>query len=83
MSLISLLFTAGILAGLAYWGFGLVASSYFKNKDIDLADRFISTAMLWSLNFSQYDDQGKKLCVYGNAVLAFSVFIWILWVAIR
>lgn len=78
-----LLFAVGTLAGLAYWGLGFAASSHFKDKAIGDADRFFSTAMLWSLASGRYETQGRKRCAMGNIALMIAAASWIGWAVLR
>jgi hypothetical protein len=83
MSYMHLLFALGTLAGLIYWGFGLVAASYFKDKKMSRSDRFISTMMLWSLSFDSYEAEGQKMCSRGNVALVVAVISWVLWLLLQ
>jgi hypothetical protein len=83
MSYMHFLFALGTLAGLIYWGFGLAAASYFKDKKMSASDRLISTMMLWSLSFSSYEAEGQKLCSRGNIALVIAVISWALWLVLQ
>jgi hypothetical protein len=83
MSISWLLFALGTLMGLAYWGLGLAASSHFTDKQISGSDRFLSTAMLWSLASGRYEAEGQKLCMWGNVALVIAVAAWIAWAKFR
>jgi hypothetical protein len=79
MSYVHVLFGLGTLAGISYWLLGISASSHFKNKETSGSDRFLSTAMLWSLSSSEYEVDGQKLCVRGNIALIVAVVSWVSW----
>jgi hypothetical protein len=79
MNLAYILIALGTLAGLAYWIFGIAAASHFKDKKISASDRFISTMMLWSLSFSNYELEGQKLCMRGNIALLVAAVSWVSW----
>jgi hypothetical protein len=83
MNLVHLLAIVGTLAGLVYWGFGLAASSHFKNKETSTSDRFISTMMLWSLSLGSYETEGQKLCTRGNIALVIAVVSWVSWFVLQ
>jgi hypothetical protein len=83
MNMLWLLFGLGTLASLAYLGFGVAASSYFKDKAMGGSDRFFSTGMLWSLASGRYEEQGKKLCVKGNVALVVALVSWIAWAVLQ
>lgn len=67
----------GTLSGVVYWVLGLIASAHFLNTNASSSDRFISAALLWSLSFGQYDDEGKKICRQGNIAFVIAACSWI------
>ena len=83
MNMLWLLFGVGTLAGLAYWGLGIAASSHFRSKAISDSDRVLSTGMLWSLASGRYEAQGRKLCAMGNVALGIAVASWVAWAVLR
>ena len=83
MNALWLLFGVGTLAGLAYWGLGVAASSHFRDNAIGDSDRVLSTGMLWSLASGRYEAQGQKLCTMGNVALAIAIASWVAWAVLR
>jgi hypothetical protein len=78
-----LLFGLGTAMGLLYWALGLAASSHMRNKDLSSGDRFLSTGMLWSISTSSYEEQGRKLCYWGNIVLVVAIAAWVAWIKFK
>jgi hypothetical protein len=83
MNTAGLLFALGTAMGLLYWSLGLVASSHMLNKDLSSGDRFLSTAMLWSLSVSSYEESGRKFCYWGNIVLVVAIAAWLGWAKLK
>jgi hypothetical protein len=78
-----LLFALGTAMGLLYWALGLAASLHMSNKELSSSDRFLSTAMLWSISTASYEEPGRKLCRWGNIVLVIAIASWLAWAKFR
>jgi hypothetical protein len=71
--------TISTISGVAYLFLGLAASSHLKNTSESISNRVVGSMFYWSLEPSQYDSDGAKLCVWGNIALVFgviSIFGW-------
>ena len=67
------------ISGFSYIFLGLEASAHLKDKSESITNRVVGSMFYWSLEPSQYDSKGAKLCILGNIALVFGLLCVIGW----
>jgi hypothetical protein len=77
MSLTLALAILGTLAGIGYFGLGLVALAQLKERALGAGNKFVDATLLWSLQPGRYAPMGARLCMLGNVSLVTAAASWL------
>ncbi|SFU37488.1 hypothetical protein SAMN05216350_101603 [Polaromonas sp. YR568] len=85
MRAIDALAVLGTLLGFYYFVLGISAGAHLMDTERAKSpgERLLLTIYLWSFDFSQFSDEGKKLCKQGNGVVGLAAAAWLAWAFLR